>query len=145
MRAGEEAQKKRRIEFICRFVPEGVRSGHDLLYDFFDKKSDFMPTTDELNECLDGYLNLLTEVPPDSPEELRDMSMMDASELAIAYLGRWRAGKEVTLDRARIEVLLKVANTLLATVLERYGEEMHRIDGYNRVSWIVRLLDECSR
>ncbi len=43
MRSGEEAQKQRRVEFICRFVPEGVRSGHDLLYDFFDKKSDFVP------------------------------------------------------------------------------------------------------
>ncbi len=144
MRTADGAQEKRRLEFVRRFVPKGVGCGHYLLVDI-DKKSDFVPTDDELNECLDGYLDLLTEVPPDSPEELRDMSMMDASELAIAYLGRWRAGKEVTLDRARIEVLLKVANTLLATVLERYGEQMHRLDGYKRVIGIVKLLDECLR
>ena len=144
MRAGEEAQQKRRIEFICRFVPEGVRSGHDLLYDFFDKKSDFVPTAEQLNECLDSYHDLLAEVPPDSPEELREMCMMEASELTLSYLARWRTGKEVTLDRARVEVLLKAAKTRLATVLERYGEQGPLADGYKRVCGIVELLDECS-
>lgn len=145
MRAGDGAQEKRRLEFVRRFVPKGVVCGHYLLFDFFEDECDFVPTDDELNACLDGYLDLLNEVPPDSPEELRDISMMDASELALAYLGRWRAGKEGTLGRARVEVLLKVANTLLATVLERYGEQMHRLDGYKRVIGIVKLLDECLR
>jgi len=86
---------------IC-YEGRGLRALSLVLYDF-DKESDFVPTDDELNECLDGYLDLLTEVPPDSPEELRDMSMMDASELTLAYLARWRAGKEVTLDRARVD------------------------------------------
>ena len=145
MRTADRAQVKRRLEFVCRLVPKGVVCGHYLLYDFFEDECDFVPTDDELNECLDGYLDLLNEVPPDSPEELRDMSMMDASELTLAYLGRWRRGKEVTLDRARVEVLLKVANTLLATIIGRYGEEELTADGYKRVVRLVELLDECSR
>jgi len=88
---------------------------------------------------------LLTEVPPDSPEELREICMMEASELALSYLARWRKGKEMTLDRARVEVLLKAAKTRLATVLERYGEQGPLADGYKRVCGIVELLDECSR
>ena len=47
-----ENREKIRLEFVKRFLPEGVLSGHGLLFDF-QKPCDFRPDANQLKECMD--------------------------------------------------------------------------------------------
>lgn len=136
-------REKIRLKFVKRFLPEGVRSGHGLLFDF-QKACDFKPDANQLKECMDGYLTLLRNIPGNASEEIRGGRMLDASELALAYLSRSNEDDRRLLPDNMVKELTLKINTLLYDMKEKsetYGDfgYMH-LDGCKRIYNIAWLL-----
>ena len=97
-----EIVHEREAAFVAKFLPEGARYGHDLLYDFDDRAA-FVPTAPELQACLGAYADLVREatiVVGKGPVGIE--GILDADELALAFLGRaLRAGVPVDGPAAR--------------------------------------------
>ena len=136
-------REKTRLEFVKRFLPEGVRYGHGLLFDF-QKPCDFRPDATQLQECMDGYLLLLRNIPGNASAEIRGGRMLDASELALAYLSRSNEDDRRRLPDNMVKDLILKINILLSDMEEKsetYGGlgYMH-LDGCKRIYNIAWLL-----
>ena len=126
-----EQREQTRLAFVSRFLPEGVESGHSLLYDW-ESTSDYVPKADEVVDCLNSYLDLLKGIPKDEPWDVLGNCMMDASELVLAFLGRAASADRATVAcqpslglRYEIDDLLKR--------LEQVREEFIHYDACKRL------------
>ena len=131
-----EQRERVRSDFVTQFVPEGVRSGHDLLFDF-SNPSDYAPGRGELDRCLRGYLDLLRAVPPDAPWEVMSMCMMDASELVLSLLCRATPPDRERLARDTTGPLVAEIDLLLSGV-EQSSQRSY--DAYKRMRAISKVL-----
>ena len=128
-----------RFGFVTRFLPEGVPSGHKLLFDFFQESS-YVPNAAELNGCLSAYLGLLRTVPREAPREIVGRGMLAASELALAILGRAVRADCATLVSDTAQELQHEIDFLLAG-LKRFNPSWVGFDACKRMRRILKLLE----
>jgi len=136
-------REKIRSEFVKRFLPRGVRSGHGLMFDF-QKPCDFRPDANQLKECMCGYLTLLRNIPSNASGEIRGGRMLDASELVLAYLSRSNINDRLQLPDNNVKELILRIETLLSDVKQECETVGHRgymhLDGCKRIydiSWLL--------
>jgi hypothetical protein len=135
-------REKIRSEFVKRFLPRGLRSGHGLLFDF-QKPCDFRPDANQLKECVGGYLTLLRNVPSNASGEIRGGRMLDASELVLAYLGRSNEKNRIQLPDNIVKEVLLIIDALLSDIQKKSeadGIRYLNLDGCKRIWDIARLL-----
>ncbi len=135
-------REKIRSEFVKRFLPRGLRSGHGLLFDF-QKPCDFRPDANQLKECMGGYLTLLRNIPNNTSGEIRGGRMLDASELVLAYLGRSNEKDRIQLPDNIVKEVLLIIDALLSDIQkknEAVGIRYMNLDGCKRIYNIAWLL-----
>ena len=127
--------------FVRRFLPAGVSSSHEVLYDWDQK------ITLELNEalvadCAFAYAHALAQIPADNPIFPVDMHAMEANELLLAYLGRAKA-QDVPLPKGP---LIQEVITRLQQALDQgrglLGGRVDFMDGFKRAQRIIELLSD---
>jgi len=131
-----EKREQTRLAFVKKYVPEGVESGHTLLYDW-DSSSGYLPAVDELGSCLSSYLVLLRDVPEDEPWDVLGVGMLDASELLLAFLTR----ADGAVVNHELSAALQHEIESLLEKLVKFREEYAHYDGSNRLRSISELLN----
>ena len=136
-------REKIRLEFVKRFLPEGLRSGHGLLFDF-QNPCNFVPDKKQLKKCIIEYLFLLKDIPSDAYRDILGGRMLDASELVLAYLGRSNEKDRLRLPNNIVKELILKIETLLSNVRRDCEAVGHRgymyLDGCKRIYDIAWLL-----
>jgi hypothetical protein len=131
-----KALREKEKAFLTKFLPNGVRSAHSVLFDP-DDTIDFIPSAQKLQSCLEEYLALVEEAARYSCEAVR--VCIRASELTLAYLGRSRrAGIDPPESPSTNRLILLIENTLLEA--QKVHERAMRLDGYKRIYDIAFLL-----
>ena len=122
--------------FLSGFLPKGVRSAHSVLFDP-DGEIEFIPSPGKLQACLVEYVSLVEEAARYSCEAVR--GCIEASELALAYLGRARrAGIDPPPSPWTNRLILLIETTLLEA--QKVHERPMGLDGYKRIHDIAHLL-----
>jgi hypothetical protein len=137
-----ENREKLRLDFVKRFLPEGVRSGHGLLFDF-QNPFDFTPDKKQLERCIEEYLFLLRDIPFGAYTDILGGRMLGASELVLAYLGRSNENDRLHLPSDIVKELTLRIETLLSILkihFEAVGHRYMSFDGCKRIYDIVWLL-----
>jgi hypothetical protein len=122
--------------FVARFLPPGVPNPYALVSDF-DRHYPFVATLFDLRVCLDGYINLVSHVT--AGNRMGVLGLLDASELALAYVSRATAE-----DRQRVLVRRPWQEETLQNTLD----DIRRFEGgrfaeqevVERLAAIVELL-----
>ena len=142
-----ENREKIRLDFLKRFLPRGLRSGHSLLFDF-QSPFDFTPDKKQLEKCIEEYLFLLKDIPFGGFTEILGGRMLDASELVLAYLGRSNENDRLHLASDIVKELSLRIDTLLSDV-KKFSEVIGRpymaFDGCKRLHDIAWLLKHKSK
>lgn len=138
-----ENREKIRLDFVKRFLPEGVRSGHGLLFDF-QNPCDFTPDKKQLEKCIEEYLFLLRDIPFGAYTDILGGRMLGASELVLAYLGRSNENDRLHLPSDIVKELTLRIETLLSSLKIHFEAVGHRdymsFDGCKRIHDIAWLL-----
>ena len=128
-------------DFARAFLPPGAADAHSLLFDL-EVSLEFTPDPDRLGECLDGYMRLLQDFHPPNPSPLGSMPMMEASELALAYLKRASKSTLEAVEHGLFDNLRKEGTRILREAFaDSQYEQFRRFDGPKRVQAIVDFLE----
>lgn len=128
--------KEKEKAFMQRFLPDEARSGHGVLFDP-DEEIHFIPSAQELQACLEGYLIVIEAAAHYHCEAVR--GRIEASELVLGYLGRARrAGIDLPESPARDRLVFLIENTLLEA--QKVHQRPIRLDGYKRIYDIAYML-----
>ena len=138
LRQSAKYLKQEEQTFLRRFLPDNVRSAHTVLFDP-DENVDFIPTTDQLQSCLEAYLRLIEKVAQYGCEAVR--GCISASELTLGYLSRAvRAGIRIP-SFSRKQYMFQMIEGILFEA-SKVHQNWKRLDGYKRIIDIAYLLKQ---
>ena len=139
LRQSAKYLKQEEQTFLRRFLPDNVRSAHTVLFDP-DENVDFIPTTDQLQSCLESYLCLIEKAAKYGCEAVRDC--ICASELTLGYLSRAvHAGIRIP-SFSRKQLLIQMIEVILFEASKIHQNYWARLDGYKRIIAIAYFLKQ---